>query len=150
MKAIKAIAAALVLSPLAALAGGDGWLTDLDEAKAQAKAEKKAILIDFTGSDWCHWCILLKKEVFGKDEFTKAASKDFVLVELDFPRKSDQSAEVQKKNKALAKSYGIRGYPTIVLTDDRGKEFARTGYKEGGVNPYLKHLAALLERRDLN
>lgn len=150
MKHLKAIAAALLLAPLAALAGGDTWLTDLDEAKAVAKAEDKAILIDFTGSDWCHWCIILKKEVFGKEEFTKAASKDFVLVELDFPRESKQSAEEKKKNEALAKTYGIQGFPTVVLTDAKGKEFARTGYREGGVKPYLTHLERALAKKDLH
>ena len=28
------------------------WLTDLSKAKAQAKADKKLVLINFTGSDW--------------------------------------------------------------------------------------------------
>jgi hypothetical protein len=28
------------------------WLTDLPKAQAAAKAENKAVLLDFTGSDW--------------------------------------------------------------------------------------------------
>ena len=43
------------------------WQTDFEAAKAQAKAEKKIMLVDFTGSDWCGWCIKLKDEVFEKD-----------------------------------------------------------------------------------
>jgi len=54
---------ALLLAPVAVMAS-EGWLTDLDAAKKQAAAEKKDILIDFTGSDWCGWCIKLDKEVF--------------------------------------------------------------------------------------
>ena len=45
------------------------WLTDFSEAKAKAKEEGKPILIDFTGSNWCGWCIKLKKEVFSKPAF---------------------------------------------------------------------------------
>ena len=150
MKRLISLTAALALAPLTAFAAGDGWLTDLDEAKAIAKAENKAILIEFTGSDWCPPCKMLKKEVFGTEEFAEAATKDFVLVQLDFPRKTEQSEELKEKNKALAKTYGIRGYPTVVLTDDEGKEFARTGYRKGGVDSYLKHLAKLLDRKDLH
>jgi thiol:disulfide interchange protein len=29
------------------------WGTDLPKALAQAKADKKMVLLDFTGSDWC-------------------------------------------------------------------------------------------------
>jgi thioredoxin-related protein len=150
MKHLKLSLLALLLFPFSALAGGDAWLTDLEEAKKVAKKENKAILIDFTGSDWCHWCIILKKEVFSKEEFLEAAKKDFVLVELDFPRKSEQSPERQKTNKALAKKYEIKGYPTVLLTDATGKVFARTGYQEGGVEPYLAHLKKALERKELH
>ena len=39
------------------------WLTDLPKAQAQAKKENKQVLMDFTGSDWCGWCIKFNKEV---------------------------------------------------------------------------------------
>ena len=149
MKQIKLLLAVLAISSLPALAGGDQWLTDFEEAKKIAAKENKSILIDFTGSDWCHWCKKLKKEVFGQDEFTKEASKQFVLVELDFPRKSEQSAETKKANKALAKKYGVSGYPTVLLTDAAGKPFGRTGYREGGVAPYLAHLKKLRDQKDM-
>lgn len=150
MKRLKLLLAVLTLSSLTALAGGDQWLTDLEEAKKIAAKEGKSILIDFTGSDWCHWCIKLKKEVFGLDEFTAEASKQFVLVELDFPRKSDQSEETKKRNKALAKKYEVRGFPTVLLTDAEGKPFGRTGYRDGGVGPYLKHLKKLRDQKDMD
>ena len=118
------------------------WLTDLDEGIKVAKAEKKAILVDFTGSDWCGWCIRLKKEVFDQKEFA-AATKDFVLVELDYPQKKQQSAEVKAKNKALAEKFGIEGFPTILLLDSNGVPFAQTGYEAGGPVKYLAHLADL-------
>ena len=136
-------AVALCLSVLS-LSAADGWLTDLDEGIKVAKAEKKAILVDFTGSDWCGWCIRLKKEVFDQKEFA-AVTKDFVLVELDYPQKKKQSAEVKAKNKAWAEKFAIEGFPTILLMDSNGEPFAQTGYQEGGPVKYLAHLATLLK-----
>lgn len=134
---------ALCLS-VVSLSAAEGWLTDLDEGIKVAKAEKKAILVDFTGSDWCGWCIRLKKEVFDQKEFA-AATKDFVLVELDYPQKKQQSAEVKAKNKALSEKFGIEGFPTIMLLDSNGEPFAQTGYQAGGPVKYLAHLAELMK-----
>lgn len=135
---------ALCLSALSLSAADAAWLTDLDEGIKVAQAEKKAILVDFTGSDWCGWCIRLKKEVFDQKEFA-AATKDFVLVELDYPQKKKQPAEEKAKNKALAEKFGIEGFPTIMLLDANGEPFAQTGYEAGGPVKYLAHLAELLK-----
>ena len=136
---------ALCLSAIS-LAAADKlvWLSDLDEGIKVAKAEKKAILVDFTGSDWCGWCIRLKKEVFDQKEFA-AVAKDFVLVELDYPQKKKQSPEEKAKNKDWAEKFGIEGFPTILLMDSHGEPFAQTGYQEGGPAKYLAHLAELLK-----
>jgi len=45
------------------------WLTDLPKAQAQAKAEKKLVMLDFTGSDWCGCFKKLDAEVFSKSDF---------------------------------------------------------------------------------
>ena len=134
-----------LLATLPSLFAADAWLTDLDAAKKQAAAEKKDILVDFTGSDWCGWCIRLKKEVFDQPEFA-AASKKFVLVEIDFPRSKKQSPEVKATNEALSKKYAISGFPTILLLDAQGEVYAQTGYQEGGAPKYLEHLATLAKQ----
>jgi thioredoxin-related protein len=138
--AAQAIPAAAVAADLPA----PRWLTDLDEGIKVATAEKKAILVDFTGSDWCGWCIRLKKEVFDQKEFA-AVSKDFVLVELDFPQKRKLAPEQEAKNKAIAEKFSIEGFPTILLLSSEGEPFAQTGYEEGGPVKYLAHLAELLK-----
>ncbi len=120
------------------------WLTDLDQAKAVAAKEKKAILVDFTGSDWCGWCIRLKKEVFDQKAF-EVAAKDFVFVELDFPRGKKLAPEHKAKNDALAKQFNVQGFPTILLLNSQGQAFAQTGYEEGGPENYLKSLAKFLK-----
>src|SRR5256885_17104543 len=81
------------------------WLTDLPKAQEQAKAEKKLVMLDFTGSDWCGWCIKLHKEVFSQPEFSDYAKKNLVLVEVDFPRSKPQSEAQKKANQALQAKY---------------------------------------------
>lgn len=130
------------------IAGGEGWTSDFEAAKKQAAEEKKDLLIDFTGSDWCGWCIKLKEEVFSQAAFATAAPKDFVLVEIDFPQdESKQDDATRERNKALGEKYGVQGYPTIILTDATGRPYAQTGYKPGGPEAYLNHLGELKKGR---
>ena len=135
-------------SSLTAHAGGEGWTHDYEAAKAQAKKEGKDMLLDFTGSDWCGWCIKLNEEVFSKDTFKNSVPKDFVLVELDFPRdKSKLSQETIDQNNRLKKEFGIRGFPSIYLTDAEGVPYAKTGYQAGGPEKYVAHLKELQENK---
>ncbi|MFU8847383.1 MAG: thioredoxin family protein [Opitutales bacterium] len=120
------------------------WMTDLEAAKAIAKAENKPMLVDFTGSDWCMWCIRLDEEVFSKQAFKDFAKENLILVEIDFPRKKTQSDELKEKNQALAQKYGIRGFPTILILDAEGKVIERTGYRRGGPEKYVEHLQGIL------
>ncbi|PXA03741.1 thioredoxin family protein [Coraliomargarita sinensis] len=120
------------------------WITDFDAAKAKAKADGKPMLLNFTGSDWCGWCIKLDKEVFSKAAFQTYASENLVLVELDFPRNKEQSEETKAQNEALAKKYGIRGFPTILVLDSEGKLIEKTGYRRGGAEKYVEHLSGII------
>ena len=131
------------------LAGGEGWTSDFAAAKKEAAGSKQDLLIDFTGSDWCGWCIKLKDEVFSKDAFKNGVKDKFVLVEIDFPRdKSKLSEETQAQNKELGEAFAVQGYPTIVLADAQGRPYAYTGYQEGGPEKYLAHLDELRARRE--
>jgi thiol:disulfide interchange protein len=126
----------------------EGWSTDLDKAFEQAKVEKKSVLVEFTGSDWCPPCIAMRKNVFSKKEFVDAASKNFILVELDFP-KGDK--ELAKKNKPFAEKYNIEGYPTVILFTPEGKEFTRFFASQfPKTEAFLKHLDSALEKKDLD
>lgn len=129
------------------VSAGDGWLTDFTKAKADAKMGKKMILADFSGSDWCGWCIKLDKEVFAKSVFKKFAKKNLILLMVDFPRnKKKQSKYVQKQNAEMAKKYGVTGFPTVLLLDYNGKVIAKTGYRKGGPDGYIKHLKKLMKK----
>jgi len=129
-----------------AKAGVYKWETDYPAALARAKAEKKHVLVDFTGSDWCGWCIRLKKEVFDEKAFQNYAKENLVLVELDFPQTKKLSKKLTEQNDKLQQEFQVQGFPTILILNSKGKEAARTGYKEGGADAYVKHLKELIKK----
>jgi len=152
MKAITWLASATLsvaaLSSSAFATTPKGWSTDLEQSIAKAKAENKSVLVEFTGSDWCPPCIAMRKNVFSKQEFVDAASKNFILVELDFPQ-GDEA--LKKKNEPMAKKYNIEGFPTVVLLDSEGKEFTRFFASEfPSVDAFLKHLDEALAKKKLD
>ena len=132
----------LALSTTAALAK-PGWTEDYDKALAQAKTEKKLVLLDFTGSDWCGWCIKLDKEVFSKPEFKDYAKQNLVLVELDFPQQKQQTKKIKEQNGKLQGEYKIRGYPTVIVLNGEGKKVGELGYMEGGPKAFTAELDKL-------
>lgn len=125
-----------------------GWSADLDKALEKAKAEKKHVLVEFTGSDWCPPCIAMRKNVFSKKEFVDTASKKYILVEIDLPN-GDKA--LKEKNKPLAEKYKIDGFPTVILLTPEGKEFTRFyATKFPKTEDFLKHLDEALEKKDLD
>ena len=124
-----------------------GWLPDFAKAKKIAAEKKLPILIDFTGSDWCGWCMKLDREVFSQKAFQDYAKDHLVLFKADFPRRKPQTDEVKKQNRVLMDKYGIRGFPTIILVDAEGTEISRTGYRRGGPEKYVEHLKDLLKKK---
>ena len=120
------------------------WESNLEQAIEQAKKENKAVLVNFTGSDWCIWCKRLSSEVFQQEAFKNYADDNLVLVMLDFPRNIQQSAETQAYNRNLAQKYGIQGFPTILIFNDQGKLVAQTGYQPGGPEKYVEHIKSYL------
>ncbi len=139
---MKKIAVSLLACCAVSLAGAAElqWMTDLPKAEAKAKAENKLVMVDFTGSDWCPWCIKLDKEVFSTPEFVQYAEKNIVPVQVDFPRKKQQSEELKKANQELQSKYKIEGYPTVVVLDKNGKKVGELGYEPGGPKPFIQKL----------
>ena len=120
---IRQILPIVVAACIAPCFAAEGWLTDMDAAKKEAAEQKKDLMIQFTGSDWCPPCMQLRANVFSKPDFQKEAQKNFVLLELDYPRSKEQSAEVKAANQKLAEQYGVTGFPTVVFADASGKPF---------------------------
>jgi thioredoxin-related protein len=120
------------------------WLNDYKKAQQEAKSSNKFLLLNFTGSDWCGWCIKFDRDVLSKSPFKDYAHNNLVLVELDFPRAKPQSVEVRKQNRELAQQYEVVGFPTIiVLNSDGQKLWQFDGYFPGGPEEFIAQLEKL-------
>ncbi len=146
---MKRIALSIVAACLAWQSGAaeGGWLTDFSKAKAQAKAEKKLVLMDFAGSDWCPPCKALYRNVLSKPEFAEYAKKNLVLLDVDFPKQKAQAAEQKKANKALAEKFDVDGFPTIIVLNSEGKQLSKkTGYGGQSVKDFIAELEKIKSR----
>ena len=113
-------------------AKAEEWTTDYQAALSLAKAQKKRVLLDFTGSDWCGYCQLLDKEVFTQPSFKEFSGKNYILVTVDFPHQTELSSDLKQQNDTLKKQFTINGYPTLIVLDADGKELGRSvGYDPG-------------------
>lgn len=129
------------------------WETNVTKAMEISKETKKPLLLFFTGSDWCGWCIRLQKEVLRTPEFAVWAKENVVLVELDYPRKAPQTADIKKQNNELQMAFGIQGFPTIVLANGITKDgkvnfegIGSTGYVAGGPSAWLAVANSFLKK----
>ena len=120
-----------------------GWGTSYEQGQQEAKAGNKLVLLDFTGSDWCGWCIMLDREVFSQPQFKEYASKNLVLVEVDFPKRKPVSAAMKEQNQQLLMRYQVQGFPTIIVLNSEGKMVAELGYMQGGPDAFIAVLEKL-------
>jgi protein disulfide-isomerase len=143
---MKRTLSALALTAVAALASADGsWLTSYDAALKQSKKTGRPILVDFTGSDWCRYCVMLEDEVFSKPAFRKWAKDRVVLLRLDFPRAKPQPKAVAKANQDIAMRYRITGFPTILFLTANGDVVGKYGYDRGGATYWTKTADLILQ-----
>jgi thioredoxin-related protein len=120
------------------------WLHDWTKAQEEAKANHKLLFLNFTGSDWCGWCIKLDKDIFSQPKFKDFAHDNLVLVELDFPRRKSQPTEERKQNMQLAQQYEVLGFPTIVVLNSNGQKLWEfNGYFPGGPEAFIAQLQKL-------
>jgi thioredoxin-related protein len=134
----------LVLAFLLMTIDGVTWLNNFDEAKTIATRENKFILLNFSGSDWCGPCIIMKKEAFESEAFLSVASKKLVLLRADFPRskKNKLPAELVKSNEKLAEKYNPLGtFPYTLLLDADGNVIKEwDGYAPSSQDRFIKEL----------
>ena len=129
------------------------WYTDMSKASELSMKEKKPLMMFFTGSDWCGWCIRLQKEVFKTEEFTKWAKENVILVELDFPKRTPQDDAIKMQNAQLQQIFQVRGYPTVWLVNPEktteGKinlsALGSTGYVAGGPEKWLESANSIMK-----
>lgn len=117
------------------------WLTDHAKAFAKAREEKKLLLLEFYGSDWCPSCKVLEAKVLAKSEFQEAVRKKFIPLRLDFPIRSKQPDELKEANEALVVKYNAELFPTLLIIDAEGDEKGRKeGYSGESISDYMTFL----------
>ena len=148
-----ALVVLLMIGSYKATAQDQVWYDNLDKAMEVSNKTKKPMMLFFTGSDWCGWCIRLQKEVFKTPEFTSWAKDNVVLVELDFPRRKQLAPEIRTQNMQLQQTFGVQGYPTVWFakgTKKDGKvnfeQLGRTGYVAGGPSAWLAGANQMLKK----
>lgn len=121
------------------------WFEDFEEALAESKKYDLPILLLFTGSDWCGYCIKQDRAVFSEDEFQEYANKNLVLMKCDFPNKDKPSRSIQKQNKELSEEFGVTGFPTVFFIDADKKKLGRFGgYGGDSADQYVEKVRKLL------
>lgn len=145
---------AFVLGSFAVQAQELKWETDVNKAISISNKTKKPMLLFFTGSDWCGWCIRLQKEVLKTPEFATWAKKNVVLVVLDYPRKTPQSEALKSQNNSMQQTFGIQGFPTIWFATAKIKDgkpnfsgIGSMGYVAGGPKPWLAEADGILKKK---
>lgn len=116
------------------------WLTNYDQAVQRSASTSKPLILFFTGSDWCGWCKKLEKEVLHTPEFSDIAASDFVFLKVDFPMHKQLPPDQDRHNKRLKEKFGIRGFPTLVLLDEKQQKITTVGYRSGGGRAYAEYL----------
>jgi len=126
----------------------------MSKASELSMKEKKPLMLFFTGSDWCGWCIRLQNEVFKKEDFAKWAKENVILVELDFPKRTPQDDAIKMQNAQLQQIFQVRGYPTIWIVNPEKTEEGKvnlnalgsTGYVAGGSEKWLEAANTILKK----
>jgi thioredoxin-related protein len=119
----------------------EAWTSDYKKAQQEAKASHKLLLIDFTGSDWCGFCFQFDRAILSQPQFKDYATKNLVLMEVDFPVRKAQTVETRKQNLELKQRYQVEGFPTLIVLNGEGKTVWRyDGLYQGGLTAFLAEL----------
>ena len=143
-RSLLCVALAFVFAVPIAAKADTNWETDYKKAQQTAKVQNKLLLINFTGSDWCGYCIQFDRTILSKQEFKDYANKNLVLLEVDFPRRKEQSAAVKAQNQRLGSEYQVQGFPTVVILNGDGRKvWEYEGYFADGPQAFIAELEKL-------
>ena len=121
---------ALSLTTMAA-----NWSTNYTATLSKAAKSNKKVLVLFTGSDWCGFCIRLEKNVLSKKDFDKVVKDKYLLVKLDLTKTTKNPIEQEINH--LMRIYNVEGFPTTIILDSKRKEIKRI---VGAPRNYLQQL----------
>ncbi|WP_372644793.1 thioredoxin family protein [Ancylomarina sp.] len=134
---------------LASFFNGFSQVNQLEKAAQIAKEENKLIFINFSGSDWCRSCMVLKQSIIDTEEFASFANNNLIMLDIDFPKKKKNrlSKDQTQYNEKLAEKYNKEGqFPTIIILDSDLNIIAKTGYKRLSPTQYINHIKTLIKK----
>jgi protein disulfide-isomerase len=139
------LAAVVLAGASFASAQEDGWLTSWEKAAKVAKQTGRPVLAEFTGSDWCNPCRMLKETVFDTGAFRTWAKGHVVLLRLDYPRHTPQPVSLQKANMALERKYQVMAFPTVLFLNPGGDVLGHYGFSGEGPSFWTKNAELIIK-----
>lgn len=88
------------------------WRSGYDVIRAQAIAENKLVLLDFTAS-WCSICVDLEERFFNKKLIVNELPKRVIPLKIDCTDNSGVECVGARKK------FGVMGYPVIILMNPK-------------------------------
>lgn len=134
-KSVYIILIIIVLGALYLLAPkGETQADTLEDGIKLAREQDKLIFL-YINADWCTYCRLIEQEFTRSEEFQKIIDDNFIWVTLDF-----------EENLALARRFGLRGPPAMIVLDQNGEAITGIpGYPPGGVSDVIFMLREALK-----
>lgn len=115
--------------------------TNQAEAIRWAKEKDKAILLVFSGSDWCQPCIRFDKNVLQEKAFQNYVEDALIVLKCDFPQRSQLSKETLQQNEALAERFNSKGeFPKLLLLDNTFEPIATLTYKSQATTQFIEEV----------
>jgi len=88
-----------------------------EQLENTAKKQHKPYIVDFSTS-WCGYCKKFDREVMPDSSFSSLVNQQFLFGRVDGDAQKD-----------LVMKYGVRGYPTFIIFNEKGEEIRRfNGY----------------------
>lgn len=147
---VLAALAVIIIVAFAVKVYAAGWETDFARVSADARKSGSYMLLYFSGSDWCHWCMKINSEFFNSDVFKKFAKENLLCVSVDFPRQKTLSKELKEQNESLAKKYDVRGYPKVIILSPEGEIVGQTGYSKIEAKEFVDNLKKMIDEHKKN
>ena len=92
----------------------ESWQVYSSDLLAQASAEGKPVIIDFT-ADWCISCQELEKLTFPSEPVMQRADKFYML-------RADLTKFASPPVEKIKQTFNIKGLPTVIFIDSNGEE----------------------------